>query len=59
MTDAEYGSLPSQTSHCLAQVQAIIDFAESEDIVPLSQIQKHLSGNRSDGVVRSEIKMAI
>ena len=31
-TRAEYDSLRSQIIHCLAQVEALIDFGEGEDI---------------------------
>ncbi|KAF8164309.1 GTP-binding protein TrmE N-terminus-domain-containing protein [Pholiota molesta] len=71
-TRAEYDSLRTQIIHCLAQVEALIDFGEGEDIEEgvfeqaraeakalLSQIQIHLSDNRRGELVRSGIKMAI
>ncbi|KAF8876299.1 tRNA modification GTPase TrmE [Gymnopilus junonius] len=71
-TRAEYDSLRTQIIHCLAQVEALIDFGEGEDIEEgvyeqaraeaadlLAQIRKHLSDNRRGELVRSGIKMAI
>ncbi|KDR74437.1 hypothetical protein GALMADRAFT_71147 [Galerina marginata CBS 339.88] len=71
-TRAEYDSLRKQIIHCLAQVEALIDFGEGEDIeegvyeqakteasLLLSQIQKHLSDSRRGEMVRSGIRMAI
>ncbi|KAF9475886.1 tRNA modification GTPase TrmE [Pholiota conissans] len=71
-TRAEYDALRTQIIHCLAQVEAVIDFGEGEGIEEgvyeqakaeasalLSQIQKHLSDNRRGELVRSGIKMAI
>ncbi|KAF8966460.1 hypothetical protein BDZ97DRAFT_1903766 [Flammula alnicola] len=65
-TRAEYDSLRRQIIHCLAQVEALIDFGEGEDIeegvydqakaeasLLLSQIQKHLSDNRRGELVPS------
>ncbi|KAJ3512923.1 hypothetical protein NLJ89_g3247 [Agrocybe chaxingu] len=71
-TRAQYDSLRSQIIHCLAQVEALIDFGEGEDIEEgvydrakaeastlLSQIQGHLADSRKGELVRSGIKMAI
>ncbi|KIM42801.1 hypothetical protein M413DRAFT_26792 [Hebeloma cylindrosporum] len=71
-TRAEYDSLRRQIIHCLAQVEALIDFGEGEDIEDgvyeqakieashlLAQIKNHLSDNRRGELVRSGIKMTI
>ncbi|KAF8164832.1 tRNA modification GTPase TrmE [Crassisporium funariophilum] len=71
-TRAEYESLRTQIIGCLAQIEALIDFGEGEDIEEgvydqarsqvvalLSQIQAHLSDNRRGELIRSGIRMAI
>ncbi|KJA14653.1 hypothetical protein HYPSUDRAFT_150101 [Hypholoma sublateritium FD-334 SS-4] len=69
---SEYDSLRTQIIHCLAQLEALIDFGEGEDIEEgvyelaraeasslLNQIRTHLADNRRGEVVSSGIKMAI
>ncbi|KAF9449773.1 tRNA modification GTPase TrmE [Macrolepiota fuliginosa MF-IS2] len=64
--------LRNRIIHCLAQVEALIDFGEGEDLEEgvydqaqqeaeslLTQIQSHLKDNRRGEIIRSGIKLAI
>ncbi|KAF5363775.1 hypothetical protein D9756_000881 [Leucocoprinus leucothites] len=59
--------LRNRIIHCLAQVEALIDFGEGEDLedarkeaeVLLARIQSHLTDNRRGEIIRSGIKLAI
>ncbi|XP_006459763.1 hypothetical protein AGABI2DRAFT_202137 [Agaricus bisporus var. bisporus H97] len=67
-----YDDLRTRIIHCLAQVEALIDFGEGEDLeegvydqahqeaqVLLTQIKNHLTDNRRGEIIRSGIKLAI
>ncbi|KAF9563328.1 tRNA modification GTPase TrmE [Agrocybe pediades] len=71
-TRAEYDALRSKIIHCLAQVEALIDFGEGEDLEEgvyerarteatelLFQIRNHLADSRRGEMIRSGIKLAI
>ncbi|KAF9526748.1 hypothetical protein CPB83DRAFT_769760 [Crepidotus variabilis] len=71
-TRAKYDTLRKKIIHCLAQVEALIDFGEGEDIEEgvyeqakqeafslLQEIQDHLADSKRGELVRAGIKMAI
>ncbi|PPQ70478.1 hypothetical protein CVT24_013285 [Panaeolus cyanescens] len=66
-TRSKYDDLRQKVIHCLAQVEALIDFGEGEEIEEakieatslLEQLKEHLNDHRRGELVRSGIRMAI